>query len=99
MREYLRSHKSSSQVIRSGLWKYSRHPNYFGEILFWTGLFLIAVGCCPHQWWLTGLGPVAIVILFLSASIPIMESRQRTSKPEYSQYQRTTSVLVPWFTS
>jgi steroid 5-alpha reductase family enzyme len=78
-----------------GLWKYSRHPNYFGECTMWWGIFLIAL---QAPWgWVGALGPLAITgtILFVSG-IPMTE-RMMVSIPGWEEYKRRTSPLVPWF--
>lgn len=81
--------------INEGLWKYSRHPNYFGEILFWFGLWVMAVGCfMPYIW--TGIGWLAMLLMFVFASIPMMEEKNRKSKPGYESYINRVSMLIPW---
>jgi steroid 5-alpha reductase family enzyme len=81
-------------ICEDGLWAYSRHPNYFGEVCIWTGPVLLALGSGEAQWW-TPLGAGAIVALFLFASIPLMEARQ-ARKPGWAEYRRRVSMLVPW---
>lgn len=83
-------------VCISGLWKYSRHPNYFGEILFWAGLFVMALGIYPSGFYVYGIGLVVMILLFVFISIPMMEKRQLT-KPGYSEYRQRVSMLIPWF--
>jgi steroid 5-alpha reductase family enzyme len=78
-----------------GLWAYSRHPNYFGEILFWVGLWLFGVAA-GAPWW-TAAGVVAMVGLFVGASIPLAERRSLERRPQYAEHQRRVSMLVPWF--
>jgi len=95
LREFARTNKTPGRVLETGLWAHSRHPNYFGEILFWWGLFLFAIAAAPGQWW-TGVGAVTITALFAFISIPMIEKRMRASKPEFANYARQTSILVPW---
>jgi steroid 5-alpha reductase family enzyme len=83
------------QYINQGLWQYSRHPNYFGEILFWIGLYIMSLGVADPYWW-GGLGIVVILSMFLFASIPMMEARTIKSKPQYTEQIRRVSVLVLW---
>lgn len=64
MRRFRRIAKASGQTYPSGLWSHSRHPNYFGEVLFWWGLLLFALSAAPFAWWML-LRPVAILALFL----------------------------------
>ena len=84
------------QVCNVGLWKYSRHPNYFGEITFWGGIFIMAYGLNPGDMLIYGIGFLGMVILFVFISIPMMEKRQ-ISKPGYAEYRQKVSMFVPWF--
>lgn len=84
-------------VMDRGLWAYSRHPNYFGEMSFWWGLALFGLAAAPDQWKLILIGPTAITVMFVFVSIPMMETRQLARKPSYAEQIRTTSRLVPWF--
>ena len=85
----------TGKVCNTGLWKYSRHPNYLGEILFWWGIYFILLSIAPQYWW-TGIGAVVNTLLFLFISIPLMEKRQLNNKPEYAEYAKQTSVLIPF---
>lgn len=78
-----------------GLWKWSRHPNYFGEVCVWWGVYLFAVAQSGE--WLNWaiVGPSTIHALFLGGSIGITEKHELTRKPEYAEYQRRTSRLLP----
>lgn len=89
------SRKASRQpddIMSKGLWKYSRHPNYFGEITAWTGAGIVALSA--GQWW--GLiGPIVITYLILKVSgIPPLEKRF-ADNPKYKAYKQNTSVLIP----
>jgi steroid 5-alpha reductase family enzyme len=85
------------KVCSIGLWRYSRHPNYFFEWLIWVALFLFAA---PAEWgWTTILCP-AIMLFFLLrvTGIPYTEEQSLRSRGElYREYQRITPVFVPWF--
>ena len=80
-------------LIRTGLWKYARHPNYLGEILMWWGIAIQAVSVMPSHWWLVA-GAVANTILFFSVSIPLADKRQ-SAKPGYAEYKAGTRSLLP----
>ena len=85
--------------ITTGLWRYSRHPNYFGEMLVWWGLFVFSVPFLQGAAFAVVLGPVFITLLLLFVSgIPLLE-RSADAKygedPAYREYKRRTSVLVP----
>ena len=85
-----------SKVMNIGLWGFSRHPNYFGEISFWWGLFFFALGADYSYWW-TICGPIIMVFLFLFISIPLMEKYQIAKRKEYINYKKKVSMLIPWF--
>ena len=88
--------ETGQQVYDHGFWKYSRHPNYFGEIAFWGGIFVIAYGLNPSENLYYGIGFLSMVLLFVFISIPMMEKRQ-VHKEGYATYQKQVSMLVPWF--
>lgn len=84
----------TSGIIRHGLWRYSRHPNYFGEALLWWGFFVLGLA---SPWGLFGLiSPLVILWLLLRVSgIPMLEAKYRDD-PEYAAYRATTSAFIPW---
>ena len=94
MRAFTRSPANRGRTIDTGLWSRSRHPNYFGEITFWWGLWLFGLAAAPTWWW-TVVGPLVMVGLFLMASIPLMEERSLQRRPSYADYQRAVPRLVP----
>lgn len=85
------------RTCRDGLWRYSRHPNYFFEWLHWFAYPLLAIGA-PF-WWLTLLGPLLMgASLVWFTGIPFTEAQAlRTRGEDYRRYQRETSMFVPWF--
>ena len=85
---------NTGKVCNDGLWKYSRHPNYLGEILMWWGVYFILISIAPQYWW-TVFGPLVNNCLFAFISIPMMEKRQLENKPEYTDYIRITGRLIP----
>lgn len=97
MRKFKLSSKSG-EYINTGLWKFSRHPNYFGEIIFWMGLWIMQMAVFPENWW-TAIGFVAMLMMFLLASIPMMEKKNLKSKIGYEKYMNSVSVLIPWMTT
>lgn len=85
----------STSVCREGLWKYSRHPNYFFEMVIWIGIYLFA---CGSAWgWTTFFAPAVITFLLLKVTgIPPTEASAVKRKGEaYREYQRTTSAFIP----
>ena len=83
------------QVCREGLWRYSRHPNYFFECLHWLAYVPLAMGA-PHGW-VTLIAPLVMAFLLVKLSgMPMLEKDMAARKPGYAEYVRTTSALIPW---
>lgn len=85
--------------IDEGLWHYSRHPNYFGEIMVWIGVFVFGLSIYTGIGWLVVLGPLTIIgLLMFGSGIPILEKandKKWGADPGYNRYKAATSVLVP----
>ena len=77
---------------RNGLWKYSRHPNYFGEIMFWWMIFFMGLAFNNNVF--TIIGAITNTLLFLFISIPLADERQ-SKKPNYLEYKKQTRMLLP----
>lgn len=88
-------HRAPGQLLDQGLWGYSRHPNYFGEFLFWVSLALFGVAAVPAEWWWQVLGALAILMMFLTASIPMME-KKIAGRPGHEALKARVSLFVPW---
>lgn len=86
--------KQSGQILDAGLWSRSRHPNYLGEMLWWWGLYLFALSADPDLWW-TGIGALAMTVMFLTASIPFAEKRSAERRPGWAEYVARTPLLIP----
>lgn len=90
---------NEGQFIRSGLWAWSRHPNYFGEIVLWTGIAIMSVPVLSGWRWVALISPVFVVLLLTRVSgIPLLEARADKrwgGDPAYEDYKRRTPVLVP----
>jgi steroid 5-alpha reductase family enzyme len=86
--------KQPGDVLDFGLWSRSRHPNYLGEMLWWWGLFFFALAADPGSWW-TGIGALAMTVMFLTASIPFAEKRSMERRPGWSEYCERTPLLIP----
>ena len=84
---------NKGKIMKYGLWRYSRHPNYFGEVLMWWGIFGIALSV--ERGWITVIGPGCITFLILKVSgIPLAEKRS-LHKDEFQQYMKKTSAFFP----
>ena len=87
--------ENRGRLIQNGLWRYSRHPNYFGEALLWWGIFLIGLGA--GNGWYGLVSPLTIAFLLLKVSgIPMLEAKYRDN-PEFEAYKSRTSAFIPWF--
>lgn len=83
------------KVLAAGLWRYTRHPNYFGDALVWWGLYVIALSA-PFGW-LTAGSPIAMTLLLIRVSgVALLERGLTATKPGYSEYIERTSAFVPW---
>jgi len=96
LRRFVKTMQLPRQTMTTGLWAYSRHPNYFGELMFWWGLFLFALAADRSYWWVI-VGPVALTTLFLIISIPMMDRRSLERRPGYQEHMKKVSALIPWF--
>jgi steroid 5-alpha reductase family enzyme len=86
----------AGRVLDRGLWRFSRHPNYFGEILVGWGLFLSAWGAGAAAW--TVFSPLLMTFLLIKVSgVTLLEKSLLRDKPEYAAYRWSTSPLIPWF--
>lgn len=87
--------EAEPRVLDRGLWRYSRHPNYFGDAVFWWGIFVMALGV-GAAW--TVIGPIVMTVLLLKVSgVPLLEARLEETRPGYREYVRKTPAFVPWF--
>lgn len=93
--EFIKNPGNKGRLMQSGLWKYTRHPNYFGEVTQWWGIWLVAMGE-PISWFGI-IGPLTITFLILKVSgIPMLEKKMK-DKPEFAEYARRTNKFFPWF--
>lgn len=95
MFSYKKDPANKGKVMRTGLWKYTRHPNYFGEAAMWWGIFLIAIP--SGYWYLSFWSPVVITLLIVKVTgVELLEKKYK-DHPEYQQYIQTTNSFLPWF--
>jgi steroid 5-alpha reductase family enzyme len=93
---FLKDPANRGRIMTSGLWEYSRHPNYFGEALMWWGIWVISLSVVPEIWYLTIVSPMLITFLLTKVSgIPMLEKRWE-GNPEWEKYRSRTSAFVPW---
>lgn len=93
---YFKKNRGEKRIIDVGLWQYSRHPNYFGEVMVWWGLYVAYVGVVLKLDFYI-FAPISMTLMFLFISIPMMEEKILKTRSEYKSYQSETSKLIPWF--
>lgn len=85
--------RHAGQLMDRGLWRYTRHPNYFGDAVQWWGIWLIAAA--TGAWW-TAIGPALMTVMLLRVSgVTLLEKRLKKSRPAYEEYCRRTSPFFP----
>jgi steroid 5-alpha reductase family enzyme len=86
---------NKGKVLDSGVWRYSRHPNYFGDAFQWWGFYLLALSA--NAWW-TVFSPIIMTLLLLNVSgVALLEKSLKETKAQYREYMEDTSAFVPWF--
>lgn len=95
LKKFIADPQSKGKIMVSGLWSLTRHPNYFGEVTMWWGIF---IACLPNVLWpIMILGPLTITFLILKVSgIPMLEKKY-DNNPEFQEYKRRVSAFFPWF--
>jgi len=87
--------ESPGPVLETGLWRFSRHPNYFGEAVLWWGFFLCALD--EPMGWATVLAPALMTFLLVKVSgVAMLDAHMAATRPEYADYIRRTSAFLPW---
>ncbi len=95
LKKFMATKAVEGGILQTGLWKYTRHPNYFGEATMWWGIFLI---CLPSESGIIGImSPILITLMLLFVSgVPMLE-KQYQNNEEYQEYAARTNAFVPWF--
>ncbi len=92
---FIKNVENKGKIMQTGLWKYTRHPNYFGEVMQWWGIFIIALSL--PMGFITIISPLTITILILFVSgIPLLEKKM-IENPEFNEYKKRTSIFIPLF--
>ncbi len=91
--KFIKDPANKGKLMQSGLWRYTRHPNYFGEVTQWWGIFMVAL--LVPSGWLSIIGPITITYLILKVSgIPMLEKKMEQN-PEFAEYKKRTSAFIP----
>lgn len=91
--EFIKHPRNHNKIMNKGLWKYSRHPNYFGEVLVWWGMFLVALSAPLGQYAIFGPMLITYLIYFVSG-VPLLEKRYKNDE-KYQEYAKVTSKFIP----
>ncbi len=92
---FIKNPDNRGRIMDQGLWRYSRHPNYFGEVTMWWGIYILAL---PVPWgWASIIGPLTISYIILCVSGVPMTERFMQDNPAFADYKRRTSAFIPWF--
>ena len=89
--------RKEGEILKTGLWARSRHPDYSGQWVFWAGLALFGVAGVPEAWWWVLPGAVAMLAMFLLASIPMIDKRSMERPAAYAEHTTQVSGFLPWF--
>ena len=96
MRKFRKDESNLGKTMKYGLWKYSRHPNYLGEVSFWFGIYIFALASGLTTIWLLAC-PIVMLTLFVFISCPMMDNRSLKRRSEYKEYMDKTPQLFMWF--
>ena len=96
MRKFRKNDNNFGKTMKYGLWKYSRHPNYFGEVSFWFGIYLFALASGTTSILLLAC-PMLMLALFVFISCPMMDNRSLKKRSDYRGYMKKTPQLFMWF--
>jgi steroid 5-alpha reductase family enzyme len=92
---FIKNKRNKGDIIQTGLWKYTRHPNYFGEVVLWWGIFIITLSIENGFWGI--ISPITITFLLLRVSgIPMLEAKYKDN-PQFQDYKKRTSAFFPRF--
>ena len=94
---FVKNKKEKGSTLTSGLWAYSRHPNYFGEMTFWWGIFLFGLAASPSNWMYYIAGAIIISCLFFFISVPMIDERMMKRRNNYQEIKDSISGIIPWF--
>lgn len=91
--KFIKNLANKGKILQAGLWRYTRHPNYFGEVILWWGIWFLSLGA--HFDYFTILGPITITFLIIKVSgIPMLE-KDMQKNPDFIAYKNKTSIFIP----
>ena len=95
MRTFRHTYGNEGITMKKGLWQYSRHPNYLGEILFWWGLFFMTISLDTNYWYLF-ICPLVMNLMFSLITCRMMDQRSLERRSDYEAYMHSTRQLIIW---
>ncbi|MBY9014993.1 MAG: DUF1295 domain-containing protein [Candidatus Lokiarchaeota archaeon] len=95
LRKFLKNPENKGKVMDQGLWKYTQHPNYFGEVLMWWSLYLLVINV-PYGFF-TIFGPIIINFMIIKVSGVRLLNKRFEKDDKYADYKKRTSAFIPWF--
>lgn len=93
LKDFIKNPANKGKLMDKGLWQYSRHPNYFGEVTQWWGLFVVALSIPSSLFTIIGPLTITFLILFVSG-VPLLEKKY-AGRPDFEEYKRKTSIFIP----
>ena len=96
MRKFRKDESNLGKTMKYGLWKFSRHPNYLGDVSFWFGIYIFALASGLTTIWLLAC-PIVMLALFVFISCPMMDNRRLKRRSDYKEYMDKTPQLFMWF--
>lgn len=97
--KFIKDPKHKGQLITTGLWRYTRHPNYFGEVMMWWGIAILGFATSESILYpmIALISPLVVTwLLRFVSGVPLLEKHMRT-KPGFTAYEKTTNIFFPWF--
>lgn len=91
--QFIKNPSNKGKLMRSGLWSYTRHPNYFGEVTLWWGIFIVSLGSGSFIYSIVGPITITVLILFVSG-IPLLEKKYK-GRPDFEEYKKRVSIFLP----
>lgn len=95
LKKFLKNPNNKGKIMQSGLWKYTRHPNYFGESVMWWGIFIISINSKLGIYGIISPLLITLLLVFVSG-VPLLEKKYSSNK-DFQEYAKRTSKFIPWF--
>lgn len=95
LKDFKADKSNKGKLMTTGLWSYTRHPNYFGEATMWWGIFLISINDISQIWIMVGPIVITYLLLFVSG-VPMLEKKYK-DRPDFIEYSKRTNKFLPWF--